>query len=560
MKNRNIFFIVLLILIFGTLSAKSNKPDAVYHLISKSYRINQDGSMDYHFRKEVQVFSNHAFTGTYGETFILYNTDFQTLKINEAYVIRKDGSKVETPANAFNPSLPFSCTDCERFNNMREMVVTHTALEYEATIVLDYSIHSAQPFMKEIMEEVNLYEDAPIDKYEITVTVPDFMKLYYQCSYNGDNMLRDGRREADSSITTHWIFTKLAQLPYDANMPEDELPVLSFTTSANPEDFMMALTLQNAFMLYSNNDYSKVFDKILDRSKSQIDNVLAIRDYVLDNIHTNDLPMRYLNYIVASPAVVWKTNCGTPVEKALLLQSMLQSANYTSKVGFMMNHLMGNPEPVVQVFINNVPYYLSVIEKNAVSLDYRDIGGGFISTQGDVTMFPLHPFRININSAIQIVNENNILKAHINHKVSEIQSPKAIVMSNADLQLTNATINSLGANYFRISLKEGDYGCPIMAANLNLKRETSVQVPPTNEEYAYEILLPERSQWIMQSVHIQYDKSFGSMLVEMTVKDNILTIHRKLSLNQARISAKEYKDFRKMMADWDASHDLIFKY
>ena len=78
----------------------------------------------------------------FGETFITYNPDFQELIINEAYTIRKDGSKVETPRNAFNPMLPEGCTKCERLNGIRTMVVTHTALEYDAVIVLDYTIRS----------------------------------------------------------------------------------------------------------------------------------------------------------------------------------------------------------------------------------------------------------------------------------------------------------------------------------------------------------------------------------------------------------------------------------
>ena len=165
------------ILFIGLIAFAGPKYDATYRLISKSYTLNKDGSMDYRYRKELQLFSKAAFD-TYGETFIWYNPEYQTLTINEAYTIRKDGSKVQTPANAFNPSLPYACENCERFNGIREMVVTHTALEYDATIVLDYTIHTEQPFMKELMERVELYEDEPIDQYEVSVAVPENMRFY----------------------------------------------------------------------------------------------------------------------------------------------------------------------------------------------------------------------------------------------------------------------------------------------------------------------------------------------------------------------------------------------
>ena len=136
MKKHISILFALLCFIAANLSAQSY--EATYHLISKSYTLNEDGSLDYRYRKELQIFTRASFD-TYGETFILYNPEFQTLTINEAYTVRKDGSVVKTPDNAFNPSLPYSCTDCERFNGMREMVVTHTALEYDATIVLEHT-------------------------------------------------------------------------------------------------------------------------------------------------------------------------------------------------------------------------------------------------------------------------------------------------------------------------------------------------------------------------------------------------------------------------------------
>ena len=180
MKKHICTLVVLLLALAAGLSAQSY--EATYHLISKSYTLNEDGSLDYRYRKELQIFTRASFD-TYGETFILYNPEFQTLTINEAYTVRKDGSVVKTPDNAFNPSLPYSCTDCQRFNGMREMVVTHTALEYDATIVLDYTIHTEQPFIPGLMERVDLYEDAPIERYDISVSVPSEGAIFHNVNY-----------------------------------------------------------------------------------------------------------------------------------------------------------------------------------------------------------------------------------------------------------------------------------------------------------------------------------------------------------------------------------------
>ena len=156
----------------STVMAKAPEKDAVYKLISESYTLNTDGSTEFRKRTELQIFTRMTFDH-FGETFITYNPDFQELIINEAYTIRKDGSKVETPENAFNPMLPEGCTKCERLNGIRTMVVTHTALEYDAVIVLDYTIRSKNFFFQELLEKVELQEEVPVEKYVVSVTTPD---------------------------------------------------------------------------------------------------------------------------------------------------------------------------------------------------------------------------------------------------------------------------------------------------------------------------------------------------------------------------------------------------
>ena len=124
-------------------AAIAQSPDAEYNLIRRSYRVNNDGSMDIRFRKEITLLRNRAITAyaDKGETFITYNPAFESLTINECYTIDAKGQKVVTPQNAFVLQLPGECTDCGRLNDIREMAIVHTGLEYNCTIVLDYTLH-----------------------------------------------------------------------------------------------------------------------------------------------------------------------------------------------------------------------------------------------------------------------------------------------------------------------------------------------------------------------------------------------------------------------------------
>ena len=62
-------------------------PDAEYNLIRRTYTLNEDGSMDIRYRKELKLLRNRAITAyaDKGETFIEYNPAFEELTINECY-------------------------------------------------------------------------------------------------------------------------------------------------------------------------------------------------------------------------------------------------------------------------------------------------------------------------------------------------------------------------------------------------------------------------------------------------------------------------------------------
>ena len=114
--------------------------EAEYGKVSKAWTLHADGSQEYRSSMELTLFTHTAMNSTYGESFIVYNPDFQTLKIHSSYTRQKDGTIVKTPDNAFVEVLPRFAADAPAYNQLKEMVVVHTGLELGATIYLDYSI------------------------------------------------------------------------------------------------------------------------------------------------------------------------------------------------------------------------------------------------------------------------------------------------------------------------------------------------------------------------------------------------------------------------------------
>lgn len=526
------------------------KYDATYRLISKSYTLNNDGSIDYRFRKELQLHTKSAFD-KYGETPIWYNPDFQTLTINEAYTIRKDGSKVTTPENAFNPSLPASCTDCERFNVIREMVVTHTALEYDAIIVLDYTIHSNNFFMKDLYERINLYEDAPIDRYEIEASVPG--DLIITENINGES----NERTSAQKYTSVW--TNLTQRPSDAYLQPNALPYIILRTPGTPNGVIEHITNQNAFTVSDATPFQETISQLTEGKTTTMQKVIALRNYIADNIHTNQVPLQYLNYVVASPATVWSTNCGTALEKNRLLQVMLSALNIPSDLGLVLTATSPEPTSMLRLTIEGIDYYLSADNKGHISLEVDKPFGQFISlTNKNQRTFEVSSFKNDVQANIHIGLNNGKPEAEVIMNRNSIESPRNKYLIPQALRPCGTTLQSIGNGYHQLIVSDNKYGNPIQAAYLNRNRTLPVFTSPSNESYVTQITLPSGARWITQASRIEHKYDKGSVVIDIAVDGQVLTLTRRLIIEESTITPKQYKAFRALIADWNVAPRLIF--
>lgn len=536
----------------------AQQDNAVYHLIAKSYCLNADGSVDYHFRKELQLLTKSAFD-IYGETVIPFNTEYQTLKINEAYTVRKDGSVVQTPANAFNPSLPYSCTECERFNSIREMVVTHTALEDDATIVLDYTIHTQQPFVKAIIERVDFCASEPVERYEVSVITPNYLTVGYDTHFNHFPMTVRNL-ETDSTHGIRWTALNVPKHTKDAYIPMDYEPYLSIFTPGGPEYFVDNFMLQNAIYNYPSDLFQETLKQILKDAKNLQDTVIAVRNYVAENVHTNDVPLRLMNYIMASPYTVWMTNCGTKVEKDLLLNAMLKAAGVYCVFGLLYNHLTTDPESVVIFYLpDNTKYYVSTADLQDVSLDGLKAPDYYISILSDFTPLEVKPMHIQMQADVVVRKEGNTVQADVWTKNYEMENvPKANTLRPLQTK-ARADVRKLSDGYQTLALSSGSYGCDIRASLLSRHRNTPVEVHLTEECYTYRISLPERTRLITKPYKVEKKYDFGSMTISLSWENDVLVFVRELKLTTNKITSEQYRDFRGMMSEWDVARNIVFK-
>ena len=75
-------------LLIGTLYAISNgyaQSEADFIRLVKEFTYKPNGEFEFHYNKILKLKTHKAFNSLYGETFVVYNPDFQELKINESY-------------------------------------------------------------------------------------------------------------------------------------------------------------------------------------------------------------------------------------------------------------------------------------------------------------------------------------------------------------------------------------------------------------------------------------------------------------------------------------------
>ena len=179
MKTLSIYIGILGMLLLAVLPVKAES-EAEFRKLSKTYTLRADGSQELRVQKELTLFTHAAMNGLYGETFIVYDPEFQELPIHESYTRQKDGTVIKTPSNALVEVLPSSAANAPAYNHLKEMVVVHTGLELGATIYLDYSIVSKAGYLPELDVCCPVKELSPVKEFIFRLNVPAGKSVRYE--------------------------------------------------------------------------------------------------------------------------------------------------------------------------------------------------------------------------------------------------------------------------------------------------------------------------------------------------------------------------------------------
>lgn len=280
--------------------------EAVYEKLHTSYTLAADGSQQYRRVMDLKLQTHTSFNDLFGETFVIYDPEYQTLTINEAYTTQADGTVVPLPDNAVNESLPHAAADAPAYNRLLEAVITHTGLEIGATIHLDYTLTTKAGFYPALEVCEMLTEPAAsVKERRIEITVPAGTELRY------DPAMKP-RRSGD---TYTWQFRNLAAYYDEGSTPQngEGRPILCATTFASTADALIRLTR-------AERDIVRIPGLARD---SKAETVNAYRDYIAQNLGSCGVKPYMAGYRSRTSGEVLASAYGTELEKCTLLARAL---------------------------------------------------------------------------------------------------------------------------------------------------------------------------------------------------------------------------------------------
>jgi hypothetical protein len=613
--NMKKYFSILLISILLLpssilLYSQDENYDAVYLQLKKEYTFNPDGSMDYRYMKKQKLQTYRSFHNLYGETFIVYNPDFQTLKVNEAYIVMADGKKNPSPANAFNEVLPGFAANAPAYNNLREMVITHAGTERNAVLNLDYVLHSKKGFYPCLMGNELLCEVEPVKELTFIIRVPSESKLNYSILNSSATPVIT--KEGDLQVYT-WKFRNIPAISTEDFQKggNDLYPKIIFSTAKNRSGLYREFQKQVTFSYSLNTDMKNAVSVVSSENKEKTDILLKLQDKVINEFRLYPIPLKNTGFICRTPQETWNSNGGTTIEKAVLLTALLKEAGVEANPVFMIrnslyNEAIGSMMDIEDILVKaelpgNGPVYLSITTLNPqnpfyyypervfVELRHNDAGIENIRIEKSSSLIN----KISVAGTFT-VNEKNQLSGEISFTENNGTNPylmllrdknkaKSLIaggLSSSDLKDPGITKMGIDQSSVVIAVQkdkpfrsDSDYyflqlplltnGIESLGIHLLPKdRITPLEISSIIEENDdFTFVLPGKMKPFIPKEKKEIKNNTGAFSFEVKTDGQKVVVHKSLKLEKRLIQPEEYAEFKTLLDHWNADRyrEVVFK-
>lgn len=574
-KSTIILFLLFAIACNRPLTEEQKNSDAVFYKIKKEYILNTDGSYTFKYYHKLLYNSYFSFHRIYGESFIIYNPEFQTLKVTKSVTRMADGKVVKSPSNAFNEVLPGQAADAPAYNKLREMVVTHVGLEIGAIVELEYELETKPGFMPFFADRVNFYESSPIQDYEVIISIPESESLNHKVTNKPDD-LDYVKRSAKNKKIYAWKARNLSAVSHEPMQPEGmaDYPVLTFSTVDLDAAFnYLKSNLTNGFVP------DKSSQLLLEDNLKGWEKVNSLKNLVVSNMNTYGVQPQFVGYKFRSPEQVWKSNGGTEGEKAILLSALLKNAGFSAQTvlaGYphILNGKIGYPgafdKYLVKVEFQGETRYYSMIDDHVKYPGARSV----IGINEDITSLSYEnqepgKRKSSLKTSL-IFSGDGILKGTSELTLNSYDDSKPLISLNPssftsekviekiDTIVYRFTIGNSGIkaikneNYYYFELPAISQGLSsLRLGELPTERTTSLELPGKfNESYDYSFILPDGIKFISPENETVVENNLGFYKIKTTVDGSKVAITRSIEINQHLIKVDDYNNFREIMSLW----------
>ena len=549
-RNKHKFAFLLCMLLMTTTVFGAS--EAEYKKLAKTWTLNADGSQEFRYDMELTLFTHTAMNGTYGESFIVYNPQYQELKINSSYTKQKDGTIIKTPDNAFVEVLPRNAADAPAYNHLKEMVVVHTGLELGATIYLDYTVTSKPGYLPEVDIFEELLQSSPVKEYTLTIVIPEAKELAYTLT---NNPAKASVKRSGGTCTTSWT---LRNLPASSRAPfvyvkNGDVPFLAATTYASEGEALATLLKQ--FNPSGDPQLTTLAESLTEGEKKDEDKLEAILEYTTNHIANNGLTLDQTGYRLRPADAVMSTAYGTEVEKANLLAGLLDGAGFKAEPMATYQAYADKGlalKAVDQLFVScmvNGELYLfstsSTHRPQTVNFDRTPL----FSLQTGKPVAIAVPQDYLIKSDIAVRFKDGKVTTSTKESVGKELMPYFTTGNSENEQTAPLKVEN---GYATISLPDAEYGFSHLPYGyLNSQRKENLLIPrPVNEVYTYTIECPENMELRTPETDKTIRNAAGSLTISVKKNGRTATVTRSLELNKQLYTPAEYKDLRQLLTEW----------
>ena len=545
-RNKHKFAFLLCMLLMTTTVFGAS--EAEYKKLAKTWTLNADGSQKFRYKMELTLFTHTAMNGTYGESFIVYNPQYQELKINSSYTKQKDGTIIKTPDNAFVEVLPRNAADAPAYNHLKEMVVVHTGLELGATIYLDYTVTSKPGYLPEVDIFEELLQSSPVKEYTLTIVTPEVKELAYTLT---NNPAKASVKRSGGTCTTSWT---LRNLPASSRAPfvyvkNGDVPFLAATTYASEGEALATLLKQ--FNPSGDPQLTTLAESLTEGKKKDEDKLEAILEYTTNHIANNGLTLDQTGYRLRPADAVMSTAYGTEVEKANLLAGLLDGAGFKAEPMATYQAYADKGlalKAVDQLFVScmvNGELYLfstsSTHRPQTVNFDRTPL----FSLQTGKPVAIAVPQDYLIKSDIAVRFKDGKVTTSTKESVGKELMPYFTTGNSENEQTAPLKVEN---GYATISLPDAGYGFSHLPYGyLNSQRKENLLIPrPVNEVYTYTIECPENMELRTPETDKTIRNAAGSLTISVKKNGRTATVTRSLELNKQLYTPAEYKELRQL--------------